>query len=335
MYEEGSLPGQIISVRKLTKKQKKSKSVKLEVPISLLKLHQRVTQQQRSSLIDMLIDGSLSFPGYCEQMEKEAGISEVQGHIEILSKEKFGDISQRFPEEFTDDILVEFDGAKVSSGGENLAYKKLVRHVNVAMSSSQPSEACHEELVKFVHTDNMNMIDVGVKMKDYDLILLHSSEDKEFTTNNEYVLIELVKQNPSVIGVIINLDEKALRKKMCCQFEDSEILVDYILFKRQKPITLNGFKKEFFSVAVFGNKTAFNLKEIKTLYSFDIKSSIPFVIGDLASPSGKVLFAFSEATQAMDLDPHGALSRKKISLSYMSGKDILGKFSSDLSKKVT
>ena len=181
----------------------------------------------------------------------------------------------------------------------------------------------------------MNMIDVGVKMKDYDLILLHSSEDKEFTTNNEYVLIELVKQNPSVIGVIINLDEKALRKKMCCQFEDSEILVDYIFFKRVKPITLNGFRKEFFSVAVFGNKTVFNLKEIKTLYSFDIKSSLPFVIGDLASASGNVLFAFSGATQAIDLDPHGTLARRNITLSYMSGKEMLGKFRSDMSKKLT
>ena len=337
LYEEGSLPGQIISVRKLTNKNKKSKtSCKLEVPISFLKLHLGVTQLQRNSALDLLFDGSSTFPEYCQQLEKQANISSVQGQVEKLTKEKFTDICQRYPGKFSDAILLDFGGAKVSSCGENIAYKKLVNHVNSVMSSSRPNDSIEEQLVKFAPSDNMNMIQLGNKMKEFDLIIIHSSEDKEFTASNEFALTEVVKENPNIIGVIVNLDEKFLKEKMNAKFDlDVDVIVDYVSFKRAKPITVNGFRKEFLAVAVFGNKTAFNLKEIKSLYNFDLKKSIPFMIDDLSPASGKVLFAFSDLAQAVDLDPHGSLAKKKITVCYMAEKQILDDFSSSFVSKVT
>ena len=104
--------------------------------------------------------------------------------------------------------------------------------------------------------------------------------------------------------------------------------------KREEPVVREGFEKELQAITVFGDKSAFLDKQIKTFYNSQVKSALTAIVSDIMPVKCSILYTFSEESQAFDLDPIGTLSRKKMSLEYLAKKALVCPLSSKINKKI-
>ena len=327
LYEAGSITGQPISARQLAKKNKKSKvTSKLEIPINFLKMHLTVSQELRDNIMDDILEGTITFLEYSERLETASKLANVKVQVEKISKESFADLRLKHSVELSDDVLKEYCGAKVSSEGGNTAYKKLVQHIDKVLSGANSSIATDNGTSTFVACDQMNVIDRGNEMKKYKVVVINSKEGDETSFKNEYALLEVVKRTEGIIGVLINSDEQVLKQTISRSFcAEKDLYVDFVLFKRNRSVVINGFKKNFLPVAVFGRASAFQFMEIKTMYNSSVAQSLELMLINLTSSSDQVLYAFNDADMYINVDGCGGLSKKNVRVHYMASHVVLAK----------
>lgn len=339
LFETGSLPGQKLSSRKLCnvdKNRKRKKDFKLEIPLSLLKLHKNVSQVNRDKLLEDLLEHNIDFPKYCSILKLSSEICDVKKTVEHVAKTNFGEIKEKCPDLFEDSILKSFVGAKVTSSGQNAAYNRLVKHVNIALTDDQRDETPVEQpLVVCSHSDNLNLLNLGRKMKQFDMIICNMGMDPTFNQQNSLCIVEQVKDPKSKsVGIIIDTNDEKWREEMSVNFGESDIVFEYIYVKREETLVSNGFQKELQAIAVFGKKEAFENKKIKSFYNCTAKEAIYSIIADIVSVKSAVLYSFSEAFQAFELDPLGTLARKKISVEYLAKRTLLTPLATKINKKI-
>ena len=339
LYESGSLPGQGLSSRKLCnvdKNRKSKKSYKLEVPLTLLKLHKKVSQVTRDKMIDDLLANEIDFAKYYSTMKAASEIGDVKRNIEHVSKNSFSEIHQKSPDLFSDSALKKFVGAKISAAGPNNVYNQLVEHVNRSGAGTEkvgnkpephPHEVCSQ-------SDNLNMYTLGRKMREFDMVICARGSDKTFNQQNDFCLVEHIKENNGSVGVIIDKDDEKLIQDLKSEVDGTDIVVGCIYVKREEPTVCEGFQKELQAIAVFGDKSVFLDKQIKTFYNSQVKNALPAIIADIMPVKCSILYTFSEESQAFDLDPIGTLSRRKMSLEYLAKKTLVSPLSTKINKKI-
>ena len=335
-FERGSLPGQPLSSRKLCnvdKKRKRKKSVKLEIPVTLLKAHMKVSQETRESLLDDILNKNISYTEYCERLKQTVEINDVKKNIETITKSKFSDVKEKQPDFFSDEALKEYVGAKITVDGENNKYTKLAKHVNVTLSPQEDGGGAASLNVSFSHSDNMNLYSLVAKMKSFKMVVL-AMED-ESIADGLYCLQEKVKDDSGSVGILINCkDENTVREELSLSFQDTSVIFEFIHVKRKIPIVENGFRRETESLVIIGDKSCFQDKAIKTLYGVPAKDALHSVIGEIVEQKDNILYVFSGEEMAFDIDPAGILSRKKVKIEYMSKKSVIDAFSDKLNRKV-
>ena len=336
LFETGSLQGQNLSSRQLCnvdKRRNRKRSVKLEMPMTLLKSHLKVSQELRVSLLDAILNGSIGYSEYCSRIKKAAEVTEVKKHIETISKCQFSAVLQKQPEGFSDKVLEKFVGAKISTSGQNSAFANLTKHVNVALSKHTNTEEVPAPCVVFSHSDNLNILSLGRKMKTFRLVIQSMGGEK--SVDEQFCLKEQIKDDSGTIGLIINIsDEKKLRDDLGLTFHDTDVVVEFIQVKKKIPTVEKGFIKETETLAIFGDKSCFEDKAIKTLYSVETPTALHSVISDVLERKETVLYLFPDESQAFDLDPMGTLIRKKIQIEYLSKKSVIETFSGKMNRRM-
>ena len=336
LFETGSLPGQKLSSRQLCnidKKRQRKKSFKLEMPVSVVKLHMKISQAARGVLIDEILAKKITFSEYCARLKKAAEMIGVKKQVEMISKESFTTVVEKHPGFFCDKEMEKYIGARNTPSGQNEVYTSLVNHVNVALSNQRidSTSTSHQPAV-FSHSDNLNLYSLVNKMKTFRTIILGSDE---CLADGLYCVTERIRDSNDAVGILVNVkDEKKVKEDLILSFMESEVLVETIQVKRKVPMVENGFMKTTESLLVFGDKSCFKDKAIKTLYGVLVKEALQFIISDLVVGNEKVLYCFAKEDEAFDLDPMGTLARKKIQIEYLSGKSLIEPLSVKLSKKV-
>ena len=96
-YEFGSLTGQ----KKITLQHLKSKGSRLELPISLVKEHLKVSQEKRISLMDAVLAKRISYPVYKLSLKEfpqnqtsNSNCSQAKNHDMLINKVKLMDIKK-------------------------------------------------------------------------------------------------------------------------------------------------------------------------------------------------------------------------------------------------
>jgi hypothetical protein len=167
------------------------------------------------------------------------------------------------------------------------------------------------------------------------MVICSMGTDNSLNQRNSLCLVEQVKDKKTgCVGVIIQSNEEELREEMKAIFAGTDVVYDFIHVKREEALVSNGFQKDLQAIAVFGDKSCFENKEVKTFYNCTFKEAIHSIITDIVCVKSAVLYTFSEAYQALDLDPIGTLARKKISIDYLAKKKLLVPVSDRISKKL-
>jgi hypothetical protein len=336
LFERGALFGQKLSGRQLCnvdKKRKRKESLKLEIPVTMLKLHMKVGQDARESLIDDILNKKMGYSEYCKSLKHVSEIDDVKKLVEGISKSSFKDVHEKQPEFFSEIELTRFVGARNTPTGPNEVYTNLVKHVNVAFGNQSKDEVRSDQSVVFTPSDNLNLYSLVNKMKTFKVIVLALGE--ESIADGLYCIKERIKESTDAVGILINIkDEEKVKEDLALTYSDSGVIVEFIHVKRKSPIVENGFKKELESVAVFGDKSCFKDKVIKTLYGGTVKAALHSVISDIVVGNEKVLYCFTGEAEAFDLDPLGTLARKRIQLEYLGTKTVIESLADKLNMKV-
>ena len=156
------------------------------------------------------------------------------------------------------------------------------------------------------------------------IVSVDSKKGASFSAKYEYALLEVIKRNKEMIGIMIDSNEKKLRQTITKAFlTDENMVTDFVLFKRSKVVIIDGFKKEHIPVAVFGSSLAFQLTEIRSIHNTSVEKGLSFLISDLTCSADKVLYVFSNSDQGMDIDKLGCLKKRNVSVIYLAEKDLL------------
>ena len=172
LFETGSLNGQKLSFRKvrnMDKNCKRKTTCRLEVPLSLFKLHLTVSQNVRESLLFKLLTKKIEFAVYMEMLKAASNICEVKKEVEKISKKPFAELKEKAPDMFVDEVLLAFAGAKSNASGQNRKHELLVSHINV----SKNKEPTAKKVEQFVNSDGLNIHSLGRKFKKYNVIILN------------------------------------------------------------------------------------------------------------------------------------------------------------------
>ena len=126
-----------LSSRKLCnvdKNRNRKRDFKLEVPLNLLKQHMNVCQLSREKLLDDILENKIDFGQYCSTLKATSDISDVKKNVEKYTKTNFSELKEKFPQLLSDRMMQSFVGAKTTATGQNAAYHRLVKHVDIAMT---------------------------------------------------------------------------------------------------------------------------------------------------------------------------------------------------------
>ena len=339
LFETGSLNGQKLSGRQLCnvdKNRNRKREKKLEVPVGLIKTHLNVTQATREKLLDDLLNHEIGFAEYCSALKTGSELNDVRKTVENVAQSSFLDIRESCPDMFTDQNMKDFVGAKVTTAGPNNVYKRLVKHVETALGKPKepeepkdvPGEGCSE-------LDGLTLLNLGRKMKGFSLVISSLGKDKTFNQNSLMCIVEHVKDDKECAGVIINSYEENLREELKAEFDDTDIMLEFIYVKKEQTSVVNGFQKQLLEVAVFAKKEYFSDRSVKTFHNCTIKDAISSIITDIVDIKASVLYTFSEPYQAIELDPLGTLLRKGISMEYLAMKKLLKPIEARINKKIT
>ena len=321
-YETGSLLGQNLSSRKMMNKDRnhnRRNVCQIEVPISLLKMHTKISQTLREDLLSGILDRKFEFSEYIQKLKDANAVTDMKKQVEEISKKTFEEVKKADPDMFEDQVLLQFGGAKNNAAGQNMKRAKLVKHVNAALKK----DTVVSPVEQFLSSDNLNLYSLGRKFKGFDVIILNCGEE---SADQELCLKEQVKDNKNCAGIIIK-DEAGLREDISATFsEHPDVVVVYVYTKVDKPEVIDGIKKEIAPMVVFGHKDYFAEKEVKNFHSFGLQQSLQFVLSDLVSTKEKVLYSFNGISRGVDIDGLGTLKRKGVIVSYLAKQEVLSAF---------
>lgn len=261
-------------------------------------------------------------------MIKDAGEVEVTKKvIENISKKTFEEVKQSAPDMFEDQVLLDFGGVKSNATGTNRQRDKLINHINKALQTNDEEVPVDQ----FVSSDNLNLLSLGRKFKEFDVIVLHCGEKNK---DQEFCLMEHIKDNKETVGVVIK-DGCTTREDILAAFEDQDdIVVVNIYIKAEKPNVIDGIKNDIVPVVLVGHREHLKDKEVKIFHSFKLGQALQFVLSDIVSMKAKVLFSFSELENGIDIDLLGLLKRKLVSVSYLSKQNVLSAFEERIRKRI-
>ena len=335
LFEEGSLHGQGLSLQHLTDlRNKKKDKVKLEVPLSLLRLHMKVNPEFRDMMLTKLLEKKITFSEYRIGLERKSKLSDVKSKVGKITGQPFEAIKESHPSMMSDDLLEDFTEAKTLSSGHNAVYSGLVKHVNQVVNGKSTPELDHP-MFDFVDADKISLVEVSSKLQQHDVGVLSLGSDKDSNMRSyTYAWNENIVKNKG-IGVFIASDEKDLRSEMSTWFAvDQDVVVEYVYMKLKKPVQVGGFVKDFRPVAVVGKKDLFKEREIKTFHHTELKVALSILLGSLLDAKAKILCAFDSVEEAIDLDPVASLSKREISVTYLARKVVLEPFALKIKSKV-
>ena len=334
LYEEGSLFGQGLSLQHLTDNRSKKDKDRLEVPLSLLRLHLKVIPEVRDVMLTQLLDKKMTFSDYRIALVKKSKLVDVKSKVENIAGQPFEVIKGSHPDMMSDDMLEDFSEAKTLASGQNAHYSNLVKHVNLVVNGKDTPELEPPPMFDFVDADKITLLEVSSKLKEHDIGVLSFGGDKDFIGTYIYAWNEHIIKN-SGTGVFIASDENDLRSEMSTWFNvETDILVEYVYMKLKRPVQVGGFVKDFCPVAVVGRKELFKDKQIKTFHHSESRVALPILLGSLLDAKSKVLFAFGTVGEAIDIDPVGSLLKREISVTYLARKEVLEPFVLKIKSKV-
>ena len=336
LYEEGSVFGQGLSLQHLAdSKNKKKDQVKLEVPLTLLRLHVKVNPVLRDQLLLKLLGKKISFSEYRISLEKQCKLVNLKAKVEKIAGQPFENLKESYPSMMSDDVLEDFVEAKTQNSGHNAHYTNLVKHVNLVVNGKTTPELDPPPMFDFVDSDKMGLLDVSLKLRQYDLaVLCLSSMNENFNKAYLFAWKEHLVKNPNGIGVFVE-NETDLRSDMDDLFStESEIQVEYVFIKFERPIQSGGFIKNYGPVAVVGRQEVFKDKQINTFHHSEIEVALPIILSNILDAKTKVLYAFEDLGHGIDLDPVGGLCKRKITVTYLSKKEVLQPFVKMLKAKI-
>jgi hypothetical protein len=328
LFEEGSLHGMKLSYRKrisLDKESKKKESCKLEMPLQFLKSHLKVSHETREKLLDTLLTKEITFSQYKLHLMKAEELLSVKKQVETMSGKEFDEVKERHPEMLSDQVLMEFSGAKTQPSGQNVKYLKLAKHVEGVMSSVVLKEGNKRAAaeVNFKQFEEMNLSDTIKLVNEHDIVVIVKGDDKNFNDKFEFAMKEHVLSN-SAIGVFVDPNITTVKSGLeYLEEEKPEIKLEAVFVRKTKPVVEGGFRREYFPAFVYGNSKLFKDKEISTLFPHYLKDAIPLLLQQVTELNSKVIYAFSDEENAFDVDPHYVLGRRNVSVCYVSGKEIL------------
>ena len=324
-YETGSIAGQKISTRKIRnidRNGKRNQVCRLELPLNLIKMHLKVSQSTRETLLSKLFARKMDLGEYSRKLKEAINVHETKKAIENIASKSFDEVRNRAPELFEDQVLLDFGGAKLNTK----KYTKLVKHVKAALNE----ETAETPVDEFMASDNLNMISLSRAFKDYDIIIVNCGEEKD----KQFSLTEHVKDSKTSIGILIK-SEDGLREEVSAIFSDTpDITVVYIYTKVEKPTNTNGIVKEILPIVVFGHKDNFKDKSVRNFHNFELKKALQFVLSDLVTTKQKVLYTFAEARE-IDIDDMGMLKRLGVVISYLAKKEVVSAFEAKMGRKLT
>jgi hypothetical protein len=167
--------------------------------------------------------------------------------IEDISKKPFEKVKKTALEMFTDETLLEFEGAKNSSAGPNQQHEKLVNHVKAALGKASQKESAESTCIA---SDSLNIHSLGRVLKDFNVVIINLKEE---SGAEDFCLTEKIKDDKNCVGIIIK-SERALRAQMSGTFdEEDDIIVSYVYVKMEKPALEDSIMKEITPIAVFGH----------------------------------------------------------------------------------
>ena len=329
-FESGSLAGQNLSnrkIRNIDRNGKRKKICKVEVPLNLLKLHLKVSQSLRESLLSKLMSRSIEFAEYSKKIKDAGEVEVTKKAIENISKKTFEEVKQSAPAMFEDQVLVEFGGVKSNATGTNRQRDKLINHINKALQTNDEEVPVEQ----FVSSDHLNFLALGRKFKEFDVIVLNCGEKNK---DQEFCLMEHIKDNKETVGVVIKGGCNT-RDDILAAFDDkADVVVVNIYIKAQKPIVIDGIKNDIVPVVLVGHRDHLKDKEVKNFHSFKLEQALQFVLSDIVSSKAKVLFSFSELENGFDIDLLGLLKRKLVSISYLAQQKVLSDFEERIRKRI-
>lgn len=309
------------------KKGKKRKDCRIEVPIGLIKLHLKVPSKTRENLLSSLLNKKIELSVYRQKIMDAASVSDRKKQIEDISKKPFEEVKNSAPELFTDETLLEFEGAKNSPAGPNRKHEQLVDHVKAALGEARQKES---EGSRFIASDSLNIHSLGRVFKDFNVVIINLKEE---SGAEDFCLTEKIKDDKNCVGIFIK-GEKALRSQMSGTFdEEGDIIVNYVYVKMEKPEKEASIMKEITPIAVFGHKDYFEKKEIKNFYNFPLKQALQFILKDLVGTKDRILYTFSESGR-FEVDNLGSLKRKGVQVSYMAAQDVLTGMEDEIGKRI-
>ena len=337
LYEEGSINGQGLSLKHIVSS-KKEKPLKIEVPVSLMKLHLKVNPQYRDELLQQLLEKKIKFPDYRLRLEKSTKLSNVKTHVEKLTGQPFETLKETHKHMLSDEVLSDFTEAKTNSSGPNEYYKQLMQHVNIVVKDVDTQRTPvgeQEELFSIVENDKLTLVDISRKIKSHDLVVLASSLDNDsFNRTYSFALKDEVLKSDDTIGIFVHPVEAELRSEMEAYFDgEGSVVVEYIFMKVPNVVNSGGFKKEYQPVAIVGNKKLFNNKEIRTFHHGLLENSLPLILANCLDAKSKVLYMFDSKNHAIDLDPLKSLAKRKISVTYLAKSEYMQEFAEMMKKK--
>ena len=93
---------------------------------------------------------------------------------EDISKKPFEKVKKTTPEMFTDETLLEFEGAKNSPAGPNKKLEKLVEHVKAALGEASQKESAESTCIA---SDSLNIHSLGRVLKDFNVVIINLKEE--------------------------------------------------------------------------------------------------------------------------------------------------------------
>ena len=338
LFEEGSLNGMKLSTRKLcglNSKNKRQEVTKLEVPIDILKSNMKVPEEERKKLLKSLLKADITFPQYKSMLEDAVGLCEVKSLVATKSGQSFAELKIKHPGQFEDKCLMEFIGAKCNpKTGPNQQHTKLTNRLNEILSI--PAEEFPDGLtgaVNFVEAEDLGMIATGKKVKEADVIFIQagSDEDREMFNKFEYSIKEHVLGNSCVSVWAVS---GSMVQDINLNFlENSEIVVENVYIKSDKPENANGIRREIVPLIISGHKNLIKDSGLSNVYLSDLNAALPLIISSLVKVKGNVLSVFSDAYGAVDVDPNGVLTRRGVSVCYVGLKECLDDLQKSINKK--
>jgi hypothetical protein len=118
--------------------------------VLLQELKARLTDVQHLRRLSSLLNKKIEFSVYRQKIMNAAYVSDRMRQIEDISKKPFEEVKKTAPELFTDETLLEFEGAKNSPAGQNKKLEKFVEHAKAALGEASKKESDESNLLPVI-----------------------------------------------------------------------------------------------------------------------------------------------------------------------------------------